>query len=79
MDKKIQAFRLGLFGGEGEIRTLEPCYRLRDFQSRALDQLGDFSLLLLASLYMIPQLQVKIKYYIEKSLKIFIYFLYFTR
>ena len=31
------------FGGEGEIRTLEPCYRLHDFQSCALDQLGDFS------------------------------------
>ena len=32
-----------MFGGEGEIRTLEPCYRLHDFQSCALDQLGDFS------------------------------------
>ena len=32
-----------LFGGEGEIRTLEPFYRLHDFQSCALDQLGDFS------------------------------------
>ena len=32
-----------LFGGEGEIRTLERCYPLRDFQSRALDQLRDFS------------------------------------
>ena len=32
-----------IFGGEGEIRTLEPCYRLHDFQSCALDQLGDFS------------------------------------
>ena len=31
-------------GGEGEIRTLEPCYRLHDFQSCALDQLGDFSI-----------------------------------
>ena len=30
-------------GGEGEIRTLEPFYRLHDFQSCALDQLGDFS------------------------------------
>ena len=30
-------------GGESEIRTLEPCYRLHDFQSCALDQLGDFS------------------------------------
>ena len=30
-------------GGEGEIRTLEPSYRLHDFQSCALDQLGDFS------------------------------------
>ena len=40
-------------GGEGEIRTLEPSYRLHDFQSCALDQLGDFSLLLFASLYII--------------------------
>ena len=32
-----------LSGGEGEIRTLEPFYRLHDFQSCALDQLGDFS------------------------------------
>ena len=31
-------------GGEGEIRTLEPCYGLHDFQSCALDQLGDFSM-----------------------------------
>ena len=31
-------------GGEEEIRTLEPCYRLHDFQSCALDQLGDFSI-----------------------------------
>ena len=30
-------------GGEGEIRTLEPCYGLHDFQSCALDQLGEFS------------------------------------
>ena len=34
-------------GGEGEIRTLEPFYRLHDFQSCALDQLGDFSTRLL--------------------------------
>ena len=33
-----------MFGGEGEIRTLEPFYRLHDFQSCALDQLGDFSI-----------------------------------
>ena len=32
-------------GGESEIRTLEPCYRLHDFQSCALDQLGEFSIL----------------------------------
>ena len=32
-----------LFGGEGEIRTLEPFNRLHDFQSCALDQLRDFS------------------------------------
>ena len=36
-----------IFGGEGEIRTLEPCYRLHDFQSCALDQLGDFSKVIL--------------------------------
>ena len=29
-------------GAESEIRTLEPCYRLHDFQSCALDQLGEF-------------------------------------
>ena len=32
-----------LFGGEGEIRTLERFYPLHDFQSCALDQLSDFS------------------------------------
>lgn len=37
------SFLCSFYGGEGEIRTLEPCYGLRDFQSRALDQLGDFS------------------------------------
>ena len=35
-----------LFGGEGEIRTLERFYPLHDFQSCALDQLSDFSVLL---------------------------------
>ena len=34
------------FGGEGEIRTLEPISGLHDFQSCALDQLRDFSVLL---------------------------------
>ena len=53
------------FGGEGEIRTLELCYQLRDFQSRALDQLGDFSKLLFASLYIIPHTFLKINTYIE--------------
>ena len=38
------SFLCSFYGGEGEIRTLEPCYGLRDFQSRALDQLGDFSI-----------------------------------
>ena len=37
------SFLWSFYGGEGEIRTLDPCYGLRDFQSRALDQLGDFS------------------------------------
>ena len=32
------------FGGEGEIRTLETLAGLHDFQSCALDQLGDFSI-----------------------------------
>ena len=36
-----------VIGGEGEIRTLEPFYRLHDFQSCALDQLRDFSTLFL--------------------------------
>ena len=40
MLKHLALFR----GGEGEIRTLEPFYRLHDFQSCALDQLGDFSI-----------------------------------
>ena len=39
------------YGGEGEIRTLEPISGLRDFQSRALDQLRDFSSWLTAKLY----------------------------
>ena len=43
LDKKRQAQDLSFFGGGGEIRTLEPCYRLHDFQSCALDQLGDSS------------------------------------
>ena len=38
-------------GGEGEIRTLEPCYGLHDFQSCALDQLGDFSIFATRVLY----------------------------
>ena len=42
--KTLKPFDLSVFpGGEGEIRTLEPFYRLHDFQSCALDQLGDFS------------------------------------
>ena len=44
-------------GGEGEIRTLEPCYGLHDFQSCALDQLGDFSICWIS----IPHLFSKIK------------------
>ena len=42
-NKKTIQRMVSLFGGEGEIRTLERCYPLRDFQSRALDQLRDFS------------------------------------
>ena len=43
--KKKPHYRVAfLFGGEGEIRTLEQCYPLHDFQSCALDQLGDFSM-----------------------------------
>lgn len=33
-----------LFGGDLGIRTLESCYRLYDFQSYALDQLGEISI-----------------------------------
>ena len=45
---KRKTTRLGgfRFGGEGEIRTLERFYPLHDFQSCALDQLSDFSVLL---------------------------------
>ena len=42
--KKNHLFSQVVSGGEGEIRTLEPFYRLHDFQSCALDQLGDFSI-----------------------------------
>ncbi len=41
--KKTGVEKAGFHGGEAEIRTLEPCYGLHDFQSCALDQLGDFS------------------------------------
>ena len=47
----ISIFKAFLNGGEGEIRTLEPCYRLHDFQSCALDQLGDFSKIATRILY----------------------------
>ncbi len=52
-NKKTIRWMVSLFGGEGEIRTLERCYPLRDFQSRALDQLRDFS----TSLIFAPFLQ----------------------
>ena len=39
----IISFWLHLYGGDGEIRTLETVSRLHDFQSCALDQLGDIS------------------------------------
>lgn len=69
------SFLCSFYGGEGEIRTLEPCYGLRDFQSRALDQLGDFSKLFAFkaycvvftnSLYIIACLTGKIKIYFKK-------------
>ncbi len=41
--KTLVASNEGFDGGEGEIRTLEPVSGLHDFQSCALDQLGDFS------------------------------------
>ena len=41
---KRHALRVFCFGGEGEIRTLEPISGLHDFQSCALDQLRDFSI-----------------------------------
>ena len=58
-NKKAPLLRCFFIGGEGEIRTLELCYQLRDFQSRALDQLGDFSVLLTTSI-IIAQLKRKI-------------------
>ena len=57
-------------GGEGEIRTLEPCYRLHDFQSCALDQLGDFSIFCYPSI--ISQIKNKINTFFNFS---YIYFL----
>ena len=41
------AYAFGICGGEGGIRTHEPFYRLHDFQSCALDQLGDFSMVVI--------------------------------
>ena len=53
-----------VIGGEEEIRTLETRYGLRDFQSRALDQLRDFSKVVFGavsdSLDIIPQYFYKI-------------------
>ena len=45
--KTLVACNEGFDGGEGEIRTLEPVSGLHDFQSCALDQLGDFSMFVL--------------------------------
>ena len=64
-------------GGECEIRTLEPFYRLHDFQSCALDQLGDFSIgyfvfaLSLECLYILSQVFQNVNTFFEKSLKNF--------
>ncbi len=49
--QKSESKTFGFLGGEGEIRTLEPFYRLHDFQSCALDQLGDFSIFFCAVLF----------------------------
>ena len=54
-------------GGEAEIRTLEPFYRLHDFQSCALDQLGDFSISV-EYLCIISQQIEKIKSFFKKIL-----------
>ena len=49
-------------GGEVEIRTPEDISALRDFQSRALDQLGDFSVSAAhCNRYIIPQSQAVVK------------------
>ena len=44
-NKKEHQTMLLFVGAESEIRTQEPCYRLHDFQSCALDQLGEFCIL----------------------------------
>ena len=65
---------VSLDGGEGEIRTLEPISGLHDFQSCALDQLRDFSVLL-TTFGIIPRLlrfvnmeNKKIKVFFKKVL-----------
>ena len=65
---KARNYKAFCVGGEGEIRTLEPCYRLHDFQSCALDQLGDFSkiylifyIVCISDLCIISQVFIKIK------------------
>ena len=57
------------FGGEGEIRTLEQCYPLHDFQSCALDQLGDFSMVVV-QYYIVASFKALVLYhaFFEKSI-----------
>ena len=63
--RKSNNFKAFRVGGEGEIRTLEPCYRLHDFQSCALDQLGDFSKCFLSSFDIISYLLQKSKSFLH--------------
>ena len=62
-------------GGEGEIRTLEPCYRLHDFQSCALDQLGDFSIFI----HFLDVFHIKPMYYITPVFKNQVFFSIFLK
>ena len=58
-------------GGEGEIRTLEPFYRLHDFQSCALDQLGDFSIFCLRCVATAILIIAKKKSFVNSKMKYF--------
>ncbi len=51
VEKKTLAKASVFSGGERGIRTLETLSRLHDFQSCALDQLGDFSMVEINFIY----------------------------